>query len=96
MGYYIQTEVTTGKAEYLIEHEGAQECQPHQERAEDEALVCVVENGLFDAAGICFSDAERDAFNDPTDPRPKTWLVMLRSRVIELCPQVEQAYAQHG
>ena len=38
-------------------------------------LVCVVENGFFDAAGYCFSESEYKAFNQPTDYRPKTWLV---------------------
>ncbi len=38
-------------------------------------LVCVVENGLFDAAGYCFSKEEFEQFNNPNDDRPKTWLI---------------------
>jgi hypothetical protein len=38
-------------------------------------LVCVVENGIFDAAGYCFSAREMMAFAYP-DSRRKTWLVV--------------------
>jgi hypothetical protein len=37
-------------------------------------LICVVSNGLFDAAGYCFSQEEFNAFNKPSDGRPRVWL----------------------
>ena len=37
-------------------------------------LVCVVNNGMFAAAGYAYSKGEFDAFNSP-DGRSKTWLV---------------------
>jgi hypothetical protein len=37
-------------------------------------LVCVVENGFFDAAALAFSPAEMEVFLDPGDDRTKTWL----------------------
>lgn len=44
-----------------------------------EDLVCVVENGpIFDAAAYCYSEREFQNFNDPSDPRPKTWLIVPR------------------
>lgn len=38
-------------------------------------LVCVVENGLFDAAGYCYNEEEMRAFNEP-DGRRRTWLTV--------------------
>lgn len=38
-------------------------------------LVCVVENGYFDAAAWCYNLEERNAFHNP-DGRPKTWLIV--------------------
>lgn len=38
-------------------------------------LVCVVNNGFFEAAGYAFCEEEFEAFNQPSDTRPKTWLV---------------------
>jgi len=39
-------------------------------------LVCVVENGTFDAAAYCYDEAEFADFTDPSDRRRKTWLVV--------------------
>lgn len=38
-------------------------------------LVCVVDNGYFQAAGYCYSQGEFNAFTEPSDHRPKTWLL---------------------
>lgn len=38
--------------------------------------VCLVDNGAFRAAGVCYSHQEFDAFNSPTDNRPKKWYVI--------------------
>lgn len=35
--------------------------------------VCLVNNGIFTAAGICFNSGELEAFSDPRDVRQKTW-----------------------
>jgi hypothetical protein len=37
-------------------------------------LVCVVNNGIFAAAGYAYDEREFEVFNRP-DVRPKTWLV---------------------
>jgi len=39
-----------------------------------ENMICVVENGLFDAAGYAFSENEYKVFKQP-DGRNKIWLV---------------------
>ena len=46
-------------------------------------VVCVVENGMFDAAGFAFCKEELEVFAAP-DARPKTWLSMDLERAIEL------------
>jgi hypothetical protein len=37
-------------------------------------LVCVIDNGMFMAAGYCFSEREYEEFKLP-DGRRRTWLV---------------------
>lgn len=78
MGFYINKNSAgtslpaNNKADYLI-LDGAQEIDEPRELVEN--LVCVVENGLFDAAGYIYS---KQAFEDWTyigDVRPKRWLI---------------------
>lgn len=40
-----------------------------------ENLVCVVDNGIFGAAGYAYDKDEFDCFNHPSDKRPKAWLI---------------------
>ena len=79
MGYYLQTPETHGKAEFLCEEYGgeiinSQEAEELMNDLESTAVVCVVNNGIFEAAGYCFSENEFKAFSRPGDTRPKTWL----------------------
>jgi hypothetical protein len=48
--------------------------------------VCLVDNGIFTAAGITFSDGEIDAFNRPADSRPKKWFSVPREKLVEFYP----------
>jgi len=76
MGYYINKTSTgkelpsSGKAQMLIE-DGAEEVLPMF----TENLICVVDNGFFEAAAYCYNEQEFKEFNDPSDNRPKRWLV---------------------
>ena len=60
------------KADYLLLDGGKEIFPPIKFQPN---LVCVVENGLFDAAGFCYNENEFKAFNDPSDPRPKRWII---------------------
>jgi hypothetical protein len=79
MGYYIERTSkgvplsARGKANQLIS-DGATELFGFEIRFQPN-LVCVVENGPFDAAGWAFSKDEFNVFNDPNDPRRKRWLI---------------------
>lgn len=79
MGYYINSLAdttllpATGKAQFLIEKAGAKLIDPPSVFIED--LVCVVENGFFDAAGYAFCEEEFEVFSTP-DGRPKKWLIV--------------------
>lgn len=79
MGYYLQCAEHHNKADQLVSSSlGARRVTSEQakEFLESKAVVCVVSNGLFDAAAYCYSLDEYEQFNDPTDDRPKVWLVI--------------------
>lgn len=79
MGYYLETPARNDKTGQLRELHGAQDVDPDSlawPPPEGKALVCVVQNGLFDAAAVCYDEAEYRVFNDPTDPRRTDWLLL--------------------
>lgn len=77
MGRYInqnskgESLPANGKAAALIADGAKVISQPTEF---EENVVCVVENGMFDAAGYMFNANELKAFTYPGDNRPKTWL----------------------
>ena len=78
MGYYInqingKSLPARNKAQALI-NEGAVKIDEPIEFCEN--LVCVVENGPFDAAAYAFSKGEMKNFQIPSDYRLKTWLIV--------------------
>ncbi len=85
MGYYLNEDQTgkplnaTGKAQQLIAC-GAQPIAPPTEHIPN--LVCVVSNGLFEAAGYAYCPEEMNAFNLPNDTRPKQWLIVENADII--------------
>ena len=84
MGFYIQGP-QSGKAKFLqAKHDCIEIPQPKSfdEIEADLALICVVDNGPFEAAGYCFSPGEFKIFTDPEDHRPKTWLLMNVEKII--------------
>ena len=78
MGYYIQTAAPKGKTEAICkELSGIEISQDEAEffvKEQMGAVICVVDNGPFEAAAYCYNLDEFRAFNLPDDPRPKTWL----------------------
>lgn len=91
MGYYIKTGSSLNKAEWLIINEGAMELNFVPESLKElpagpelNGLVCVVNNGQFEAAAFVYDDYELRRFANPSDYRLKRWLVMPSERAKEL------------
>ena len=87
MGYYIQTSGTHGKADEIAKvHDGEVVPQPSsfKDIPSTDALICVVNNGYFEAAGFAFNEEEFLAFTRPDDPRPKKFVIISRKLAMEL------------
>lgn len=90
MGYYVETPLPTGKARQIIDLYGGVPALPELPDPDSgQTLICVVQNGPFDAAGIIYDQNELNDFSDPDDYRARTWLTLPTETVIELCPRVE-------
>jgi hypothetical protein len=80
MGYYIETGQPKNKAAVLIEELDAREISQGDViaaiRGNLGAVICVVDNGPFEAAAYCHSLDEFENFTHPSDVRPKTWLLI--------------------
>ena len=86
MGYYIQVLKNKGKAQQIVDLYGgriALSPPSFEDIAEGEAIICVVDNGPFEAAGFCFNQRELNDFSY-YDDRPRVWVVMGRKRACEL------------
>ena len=55
--------------------------------------VCLVDNGPFTAAAICYNEQEFDEFNRDDEPRPRKWYVVGRDDIIDVCPDVAERLA---
>jgi hypothetical protein len=88
MGYYIETPESKNKAQQLHELYHAELVLTPEtfDFNGPDALICVVENSLFDAAAIAFDAKERDAFM-VDDGRDKVWLKLPKIRVHLLNPR---------
>lgn len=88
MGYYINynsKEIALpakGKADALIA-DGAKEVDGNKF---EENLVCVVQNGHFDAALYCDAN-EFDFIKRFPDPRPKRWVVYEQAKTLSGFPE---------
>lgn len=79
MGYYINPH-DMSKEQWLAEH-GERTVGP-QAITETHLPVCLVNNGAFNAAGICPNDNEVQAFMYPCG-RPKQWFLVSRQALAE-------------
>jgi len=95
MGFYIETVLSICKDNWLIKHEDAERLDGTLEdslKAHEEgfAVICVIDNGDFEAAGYAYDEDEIRRFHRP-DGRPKNWVKMNRSRANELTGYEEKA-----
>lgn len=89
MGYYINDGLgARNKAVDLIRLYRAEEIPLPMDMGVvplGKALICVVENGLFDAAGLIYNEREFQKFAvEDTTGRPRTWLLMEREKAHQL------------
>lgn len=75
MGYYVEVPEPKGKAQQLVDSYGAEILKRMPARFEDvpegKALICVVDNGPFEAAGLCCSAEEFESFDAPDEAGPE-------------------------
>ena len=79
MGYYIEVPDNHHKAEQIVRlHGGKIISRPRSftEIPADKALIVVVDNSSFEAAGLAYSEPEFEAFTSPWDNRPKQVVLM--------------------
>jgi hypothetical protein len=79
MGYYIQTESEKAKANQLVATRGATmllSAPKWEDIPPDKALICVVDNGPFEAAGLVYSKNELEDFSETRTSRRRWWLYM--------------------
>lgn len=78
MGYYIETPNRLNKANYICDkYKGQVISQTEAEKligSEEFVVICVVDNGIFEAAGYCYCEKEFKYFTHPSDTRRKIWL----------------------
>ena len=81
MGYYIQGPAKD-KANFIVEKYGGEIVSRSKAFAAIDnskmAVVVVLDNGPFEAAGFAYSMKEFQAFTDPGDTRDKQFVIMNR------------------
>ena len=90
MGYYINPE-DMSKEEFLVRKGLILDEAPVVHEADDRTAVCLVNNGGFTAAGICFSADELVEFTNPKDYRPKRWYMVKNSDLAPFCSLLGEA-----
>ena len=88
MGYYINPKDST-KERWLATY-GELTIFPTFDSKSGKIPVCLVDNGAFTAAGICYCQEELDAFTEP-DGRYKVWYLVPKDKILEVCPEVKRA-----
>ena len=79
MGYYINPKV--GTKEQWLEKYG-NEVDTGSLDDPERVPVCLVDNGLFTAAGICYNHRELNEFSNPNDSRPKRWYLAPKDQLV--------------
>lgn len=85
MGYYLEPQSNCpgrpAKKAYL-DLEGIKLPFAEWPSMDDTALICLIYNGSWYAAGVCFSKAEMAAFMQP-DARERTWYWLPKDKCYE-------------
>jgi hypothetical protein len=79
MGYYIPVVDGGNNAERIVKkyHGELLPAQPKwDDIPKDKVLVVVVDNGIFEAAGLAYDSVEYERFTMVTDRRPKQYVLL--------------------
>ena len=84
MGFYINCddERVFHKGDWLVEKHGAIKITIDEAKKlvesndNDFAVICIVDNGFFEAAAYCYNIREFIEFSNERDLREKTWYAM--------------------
>lgn len=89
MGYYIneingEEAPNKGKADFILARAYDAQLLPAPPTEWQEGLVCIVDNGVFDAAGYAYDENEMQAFLRPDSgkQRPRQWLLVPEAKAI--------------
>lgn len=99
MGFYIEVPINLMKAEWIVGvHKGAKMIiQPEKfsDIPEGKFLIIVVNNGLFEAAAVAYSESEFEEFTRADDTRSKKFLLLDRETTFQYVPSLEK-YLETG
>lgn len=87
MGYYIEVPDHKGKAQQISDLHGGLVLDHVPEWAEipeGMAAISVIDNGMFEAAAFCYSEAEYKEFRGDHTGRPQTWVLIDWDKAVEL------------
>ena len=82
MGCYVNP--NTDKGQWLKANGQATGNTPGP-RTSTHLPVCLVDNGMFTAAAVAYSDRELREFTRPDDFRPRTWFTVPIEKLREAC-----------
>lgn len=96
MGYYINPPQGTKEA-WLYANARKLSDPPDSFKSVDgkELAVCLVDNGMFTAAGCAYSQRELEAFASP-DPRPKSWFFAPIDKLVAIVPGLGEVLKEEG
>ena len=86
MGFYIEVSNPKNKTQQILDLYGGIICinaPEWEDITSDEAIICIVGNGSFEAAGLCIDKRELEYFKVP-DGRPRQWLIMSWQKACQL------------
>lgn len=83
MGYYVNPK--TEKKETWLENNGTRYLGTPQwdKVSKDDCIVCLIDNGPFTAAAVCYKEAEfNNSQPSPSDDRPRVWYIVNKELVV--------------